>query len=665
MIEKYCLELKDNTLLILDGSTLDGGTLVGGTLGYGFTDCEAEKIGKALRFNRSLEKVTLRGIEFNGVAAVRSLFHGIRKCRVKQVSVLYNFSDADKNECCFAAIRSPYIRDLDICLATYGIGTKAPDCVALFGAIEEKMPFLDALTISWFPDNFPMGSLVKGLKSTKTLKHFGLGHGKLTIDMMNALALGLNNNSSVTNLVLEGNRFVGSDIVSFFEAIRPNQKLEEISFGFPDGHVFSGLGPDEARQVVQATVDMPHVRVLILNNHVGTGLEGLRQIGTELPNLRLHELELRSPIDMGYPLAKDNEIITLRNAASNSLLQGMKRNNCIWKLSVREDCFDPDFYEELYFYTNRNRWSECLLVMENGLPPTIWCYLFAKRQSSTTGHLPSLIYYLLREQPNLVPIAGDYNSFAAAAQNAGVVEAHKARERGRKMIACGEGGSLPIAVPDSCRPPREEHLRQRPFAAAAQKASAVEAHMARECDQKTIARGEGCSLPFAVQDSCRPPREERFGFLPHVVTSHDLYAIRTATGNVHPRQRRLAVAAQKAGVVEAHKARERDQKMFARGEGGSLPIAVPDSCQPPTEEQFLFLPRVGRGVAVRDASHDLSTVRTATGQVHLRKRPFSAAAQKARAVEAHKARERDNDCKKSRVGPEEISSVADTEISFN
>ena len=89
------------------------------------------------------------------------------------------------------------------------------------------------------------------------------------------------------------------------------------------------------------------------------------------------------------------------------------------------------------------------------------------------------------------------------------------------------------------------------------------------------------------------------------------------------------VAAEKAGVVEADKARERDQKMIARGEGGSLRIAVPDCCRPPQEEQFLFLPRVVRGVAVHDASHDLSTVRTATGQVHLRKRPFAAAAQKA------------------------------------
>ena len=117
MIEKYCSELKNGTLLILNGDTLVGGVL---GRGGGFTVCEAEVIGKAMCLNHSLEKVTLRGIENNGVLAVRAMVRGIMKCRVKQVSVHYNFLDADKCECLISGIWSPYIRNLEVSLECCG-----------------------------------------------------------------------------------------------------------------------------------------------------------------------------------------------------------------------------------------------------------------------------------------------------------------------------------------------------------------------------------------------------------------------------------------------------------------------------------------------------------------------------------------------------------------
>lgn len=225
--------------------------------------------------------------------------------------------------------------------------------------------------------------------------------GELTVDMMRTLALGFNQNNSVTELFVQGNLMKEGANAIFFETLRQDTTLKVLNFRYQDiyrGEL--GIGPNEALRVIQAITNMPNVTVLNLAGHYRIGFEGLTLIARELPMLKLRELDLSFRIQREHPQTEE-QFSLARDTATQAILQGLRPNHSLFKLRVCSEIIDAN--DEFYFYTHRNFWRHFLVTTDDDIPLTIWCYIFERRQPDALCRVvTSLIYYILSERPDLV-----------------------------------------------------------------------------------------------------------------------------------------------------------------------------------------------------------------------------------------------------------------------
>jgi hypothetical protein len=218
------------------------------------------------------------------------------------------------------------------------------------------------------------------------------------------LAHALRSNTSVTTLQLSQSNICDSCLESFLELWLPTSPIRELSL---DGNNIRIQG---AQQLLRAVANHPAMQVLNLRHNKNVGYDGLLMIGVELlSQTNLAEMdvsgcstwhEYQQP-DCEQARAQDKAL----QLASHALIEAVKQNVRIKELKVDEQRLPSQVENEISFYANLNEMGRYLLSTNHGLASTVWCYIFAKCQSSAVHNKSSLIYFFLCAQPSLAPQA--------------------------------------------------------------------------------------------------------------------------------------------------------------------------------------------------------------------------------------------------------------------
>jgi hypothetical protein len=134
---------------------------------------------------------------------------------------------------------------------------------------------------------------------------------------------------------------------------------------------------------------------------------GLQMIGVALPNLatltKINVSKCCPDESSSGQMRETPEKTEARFRASQALLEGMKRALHIAELDTQNYSFSPQLQSEINFYKCLIQHGRYLLTINHGLASTVWCFILGKFDEDDQGRCATgVIYYLLREQPNLV-----------------------------------------------------------------------------------------------------------------------------------------------------------------------------------------------------------------------------------------------------------------------
>jgi hypothetical protein len=282
------------------------------------------------------------------------------------------------------------------------------------------------------------------LKSNRTLEEFSLCHSVITSEGVSSISLGLTGNRSLKTLDLSGNclddvavsklsnslvhnetvdilRLDFNEIGSFgaqaiASMLRRNRQLKEL-------HLFGNhIGPDGAIGLAEALEHNTTLKILILSfnnigdkgavalansmmcNHFlsklsiasnGIGRNGLRAFGQCLPKMKgLEQLDAGDFYDI---------------VAADAVLEGLKGNTRLSELyfqSPVSECLGSSSVElELDFYIRLNKSGRSMLHSPD-TPSSAWPAALAKASTSQSElGSPDVLYYLLRQKPDLIEAA--------------------------------------------------------------------------------------------------------------------------------------------------------------------------------------------------------------------------------------------------------------------
>jgi Ran GTPase-activating protein (RanGAP) involved in mRNA processing and transport len=238
-------------------------------------------------------------------------------------------------------------------------------------------------------DDEAVAEIAAGLAHNETNVEFvSLDFNAFGDDGVATLSQMLAVNSTVTELHLFGNRVSAIGAEYLADALRTNETLQSLILSF------NRIGDRGAVALAQAlTVNTTLTKIWFPSNAIG--FEGMQAFADFLPRMK--------------GLEQLNVGLLLHDETKEALVQGLKGN---LRLSVLE--MEEPIYEELEdvtgggdmdFYLRLNR-SGRRLIQDPRVRPELWAKILArtqehKRQDGT----PDVLYYLLREKPELLDLS--------------------------------------------------------------------------------------------------------------------------------------------------------------------------------------------------------------------------------------------------------------------
>jgi hypothetical protein len=282
------------------------------------------------------------------------------------------------------------------------------------GAILAHMPSLLVFNVNMFDLRGPnLHSLSDDLTLHASLTDLELGRAGLGDEGMMVLSTGLGNNRSLRRLSIYHNDIGDEGLVEFLRHWSTDSQIQTLDFSE------NLIRPEGARLLLREIANHDTMRSLDLSGNFGLQYAGFKVIGEELSTLRLEHLDISC-------IAREVLFFSLPEdyvAAGRALVQGIKENVHLRELTLNAgvykafgacpNAYGPmeNFVYFIYFYIALNRWGRRLLTEHHGLASTVWCNILAKAQTDEIAlkndYLISLIYFFLREQPNLARYCQD------------------------------------------------------------------------------------------------------------------------------------------------------------------------------------------------------------------------------------------------------------------
>jgi len=251
-------------------------------------------------------------------------------------------------------------------------------------------------------------SFCQGLQDNKTLEVIDLTGNGMKDEAVELLCQGLVLNSSVRSLCLDFNNFTKRGVAAISHMLSQNSILQDLNlFG---NHIdeeggrllacaltttkcrlstlhlsFNDLGDFGATYIAKAlTVNTSLKKLWIAANQFGN--QGFMAFAEHLPNF--HGLQ---QLNIGDCFG---------NEAAFIMLQSMRSNFELQVLYMESILYDDERTEYLInFYIQLNRAGRKLLCHQPNFPAGLWANVLAR---TSTNAKPEIIYYLLREKPELV-----------------------------------------------------------------------------------------------------------------------------------------------------------------------------------------------------------------------------------------------------------------------
>jgi hypothetical protein len=278
------------------------------------------------------------------------------------------------------------------------------------GDILESTPSTIKLELNYCEDwGQSLYSLSDSVGRSHVLKELNLCGTKLGDHGMTALSVGLGTNISLETLRLSDNEIGDEGLAAFADNWHADSQIKALYL------CENLIEPRGAQLLFRAIANHVKVQELSLRSNKRIGYAGLKLIGDELANTRLQNL------DISYIADTYSDEVDSPNyhKAGRALVEGIRQNFHLRDFEIDGPGsfyvqFDEDEDDEVYgyvidFYVALNNWGRHLLSEDHGFPSTAWCHVFAKALQDSeledSHYETSLIYYFLREQPDLVQFA--------------------------------------------------------------------------------------------------------------------------------------------------------------------------------------------------------------------------------------------------------------------
>ncbi|KAL7569957.1 hypothetical protein ACA910_008613 [Epithemia clementina (nom. ined.)] len=251
------------------------------------------------------------------------------------------------------------------------------------------------------------------LKSNRSLKLLDLTGSSMDCEAITQLCSGLTHNRSVETLILDFNAFGEDGAIALSKMLRENTDIAELHlFGnniSPSGATvladalavneglsslilsFNQIGDTGISAVADALIENKTLRKLWLPSN-GIGCYGIKALARELP--KMHGLET---LHVG---------LLLDESSVDDLAAALKHNQYLVDLHFEQPCFleeeeTPASCTIIELFLRMNRKGR-QYIRSKKIPPTLWPYILAqKADRSSVSEAPDILYYLLRENPDL------------------------------------------------------------------------------------------------------------------------------------------------------------------------------------------------------------------------------------------------------------------------
>ncbi len=156
-----------------------------------------------------------------------------------------------------------------------------------------------------------------------------------------------------------------------------------------------------AEALMTAVANHPSLVELDLSHSLDVGFMGLEMIGLHLPNVKLKKLYLYTLDDKFHLKGNENDMNRALTRSSQALVAGVQASFFLQSLYVKYLGLPAPAWKEIKFYLDLNKSGRCLLHGEHhGVATGGWSLILAKCRNKA-----SVMYYLLREQPQLLLLA--------------------------------------------------------------------------------------------------------------------------------------------------------------------------------------------------------------------------------------------------------------------
>ncbi len=152
-----------------------------------------------------------------------------------------------------------------------------------------------------------------------------------------------------------------------------------------------------AEALMTAVANHPSLVELDLSHSQDVGFMGLEMIGLHLPNVKLKKLYLYTLDDKFRLKGNPDDVDRARTRASQALVAGVQASFSLQSLYVRYLRPPDPAWKEINFHLKLNKSGRYLLHGDHhGVATGVWSLILAKCRNKA-----SVVYYLLREQPQL------------------------------------------------------------------------------------------------------------------------------------------------------------------------------------------------------------------------------------------------------------------------
>ncbi len=350
-------------------------------MGFELINKDAQRIGKALRTNKTLQRLSVV-LEHVTEPGARVLAEGIQSSRISDLRIQGATPEVVKVLLSRGVESSATIKHLHFSIDSGD------------DALSKIVPSLHALHIEEFVDvDAGIQLLCDGLRKSTQLMKLEFGSVcPLNDQHMEMLSAAIQGIETLKVLTIVSDSFGEKGVASLVASWENGSHLEELRLHD------NNIGVAGMQLLLKASSTHLHLKTLDLNSSHDIGFAGLTKIAMDLHKSKLSMFEVmagqqeQDATDAASVKARKGA----RKTASQALVQAMKSNFYLEQFNLSYIDITPAATVEMNFYLKLNR-SGRRLLMEEGLQTSIWCHALALWRND-----PSQMFYFLREQPTLM-----------------------------------------------------------------------------------------------------------------------------------------------------------------------------------------------------------------------------------------------------------------------